>query len=66
MTETEYRSFIIPGSVKPGESPQVLDEESSRGAWGMVDTNSRYAVDGIMKKYGGHKYRLKETEFAKG
>jgi len=66
VTETEYRTFIIPGSVKPGESPQILDDEASQYAWSMLNTNSEYAVRNMISKYGGQKYRLKGTEFAKG
>ncbi len=66
VTEDEYRTFIIPGSVKPGEAPQVLKEDESEHAWAWINTNSIYAVDNIIKNYGGHKYRLKKTEFAKG
>lgn len=66
VTEDEYRTFIVPGSVKPGEPPQILDKEGSEHAWGMLNTNSLYAVQNIIAKYGGHRYRLKKTEFAKG
>jgi hypothetical protein len=66
VTEDEYRTFIIPGSVKPGEAPQVLEQDASEQAWAWINTNSIYAVQNIIAKYGGHKYRVKQTEFAKG
>jgi hypothetical protein len=66
VTEDEYRQFILPGSAKPGEKPQVFREEESKHLWGMLNTHSQYAAKGIINKYGGHRYRLKETEFAKG
>ena len=66
VTEDEYRTFIIPGSVKPGEAPQVLKQDESEHAWAWINTNSIYAVQNIIKNYGGHTYRLKKTEFAKG
>lgn len=66
VTEDEYRTFILPGSVKPGEPPQVFDEASSQHLWGMLNSHSLYVAKGIIAKYGGHRYRLKGTEFAKG
>lgn len=66
VTEDEYRRFVIPGSAKPGQPPQVLDEKQSAFWWGMLNTNSRYAGERIMVGYGGHHYTLKGVEYAKG
>lgn len=66
VTEDEYRSFILPGSVRPGEPPTQYDRADSEHAWGMLNTHSLYVAKGIIQRYGGHRYRLKGTEFAKG
>jgi hypothetical protein len=66
VTEDEYRNFILPGSAKPGEPPQVFNEADSKHIWGMNNTHSMYAAKGIIRDYGGHTYRLKGIEFAKG
>jgi len=66
VTEDEYRNFILPGSVRPGEPPQIFSEADSKHYWGMNNSNSVYAAAGILRGYGGHKYRLKGIEYAKG
>ncbi len=66
VTEDEYRTFILPGSVRPGEPPTQYKQTDSEHAWGMLNTNSLYVAKGIIGKYGGHRYRLKGTGFAKG
>jgi len=66
VTEDEYRNFILPGSVKPGEPPQVFKEEDSQHFWGMNNSHSVYAAKGIIRDYGGHKFKLKGIEYGKG
>jgi hypothetical protein len=66
VTEAEYREFIIPGSAKPGEPPQVLGAADSQFYWQMLNTKSTYKEAAVMKGFGGRRYRLKEVEYAKG
>jgi hypothetical protein len=66
VTESEYRSFVIPGSAKPGTEPQVLPEKDSEFFWQMLDTNSRYAAGRVIRGWGGKRYTLKSVEYAKG
>jgi hypothetical protein len=66
VTEDEYVSFVIPGSAKQGEPPQVFGVEDSRFAWGMLNTKSTYAGAAVLRGFGGHTYKLKGVEYAKG
>ena len=66
VTEDEYRSFILPGSARPGEPPQAFSEADSKHYWGMNNSHSMYAATGILRGYGGHTYRLKGIEYGKG
>jgi hypothetical protein len=66
MTEAEYRTFVLPGSVEPGQPARVYEEGPSEWAWHRVDTNSQYAAAAIIKGYGGRRYTLKEVNYLKG
>lgn len=66
VTETEYREFIIPGSAKQGEPPQVLGARDSQFYWQMMNTKSAYKEAAVMKGFGGHRYKLKGVEYVKG
>jgi hypothetical protein len=66
VTESEYRTFFLPGSAKPGEPARIYDEESSKFYWNMLNTNSVYAAKGIVERYGGRKCHVKERTYAKG
>jgi hypothetical protein len=66
VTENEYRKFFLPGSVKPGESARVYDDESSKFYWELINSHNLYAVSGIIKKYGGHRCHVKERQYLKG
>lgn len=66
VTEQEYRSFVLPGAVPKGEAAKVLDEQSAKFAWDMLNTNSTYASQAIIKGYGGRHYTLKDVRYAKG
>jgi hypothetical protein len=66
VTEDEYRKFLLPGGGAPGQPPPTYDDASSDFAWQMLNTNSRYAASGIIKGYGGRKYKVKEATYLKG
>ncbi len=66
MTEAEYRTFVLPGSVEPGQPPRAYEEGPSKWAWHNVDTNSHYAAAAMIKGYGGQRYTLKEVKYLKG
>lgn len=66
MTETEYREFIIPGSVEEGEPPQVLGSSDSDFYWQMLNTKSAYREAAVMKELGGRRFTLEKVEYEKG
>lgn len=66
VTELEYRTFFLPGSVEPGKPARVYNEDYSDYAWRMINTNSTYAGNQIVANYGGHKLKVKERKFLKG
>jgi len=66
VTESEYRTFFLPGSMEPGKPPRVYDETYSKYAWDMINTNSVYAANQIIANYGGHTLTVKERRFLKG
>lgn len=66
MTETEYREFIIPGSVEEGEPPQVLGSSDSDFYWQMLNTKSAYREAAVMKELGGRRFTLAKVEYDKG
>ena len=66
VTESEYRTFIMPGSVQQGEPPQMFPERESKFFWGLLDTKSTYAGKSLLRSYGGHGYTVKTIEYPKG
>ena len=66
MTENEYRTFVLPGSVEPGQPARAYEAGPSIWAWNNVDTNSRYAAAAMIKGYGGRRFKLKEVNYLKG
>lgn len=66
VTETEYRTFFLPGAGDPGQPARVYDDGSSQFAWSKMNTNSTYALAGIMRDYGGHTFAVKEVKYLKG
>lgn len=66
VTETEYRTFIMPGSVHEGQVPQVFPERESKFFWGMLDTKSTFAGKSLLRSYGGHHYTVKAIDYPKG
>jgi hypothetical protein len=66
VTESEYRTFFLPGSAEPGKPPRVYDDTYSKYAWDMINTNSLYAANQIVGNFGGNKLKVKERKFLKG
>jgi hypothetical protein len=57
---------VLPGSAQPGQPAHAYDDDYSKFAWQKVNTNSVYAAAGIMRGYGGHKYKVKEVKYLRG
>lgn len=66
VNEAEYRQIIIPGTVKPGESPRQVAEESSQFFWSMVNQKSEDVGRQLIKNFGGHHYTRGGVRFTKG
>jgi hypothetical protein len=66
VTETEYREFVIPGSAKEGQPPQILGSSDSEFYWQMLNTKSAYKEAAVLKQLGGRRYTLKGVAYAKG
>jgi hypothetical protein len=66
VTETEYRLFFLPGSVKQGEPLQIFPDRESRFFWELMNTKSLYAGQGLLRTFGGHRYTLKDVTYRKG
>jgi hypothetical protein len=71
VTETEYRSILIPGSVKPGEPPQVLSEDGLEYFWAEMSQKSAAYREAILARFGKraltpvrHSFEKGEREFA--
>ena len=66
VSEDEYRNVIVPGSVKPGEPPQILSEEASEYFYGVLHGKSQYNRNALLREYGGKKLEVKSYSFEKG
>lgn len=66
VTEAEYREFVIPGSAKEGDRPQVIGADDGQFYWQMLNTKSAYKEAALLKGFGGHRYTLKGVEYVKG
>jgi hypothetical protein len=65
-TEREYRSIILPGSVKPGEPPRRLAGEWIEFLWGSLDTRSHYNERDMVRALGGKELTLRQMAFDGG
>lgn len=66
VSEREYRTIILPGSVKPGEPPRRLASDWTDFAWGSLNTKSSYGERGLVSTLGGKKLAVKEIAFDGG
>lgn len=62
VDETEYRAFIMPGSVKPGQPPQIMPEDKSEYFWRHHNTLSYYTLNNLLKIHGDNNYRLEKVD----
>jgi hypothetical protein len=66
VSEAEYRNWIVPGSVAPGEPPQIVNREASQYFWELLDTKTRYYREAILADFGGKHLELVDATFVKG
>ncbi len=63
LNEAEYRSILVPGTVKPGAPPRVVSQQSSVFFWQLLDEKSRIYADQLLRDFGGRPYRHWELKF---
>ena len=66
VTEREYREWIVPGSVEPGQPPQILSEEASVYFWEVLNGKSTYFREALLGEYGGRDLEIEDFRFRKG
>lgn len=66
VTKDEYQNVIVPGSVKPGEPPQVLGEEAGEYYYSLLHTKSLYNRKALLREFGGKKLSVRSYRFEKG
>lgn len=66
VSEAEYRGLIVPGSVAPGEPPQVLSKEASLYFWQDLNARSTYTRNELLRRFGGKSLALVDFHFDKG
>src|SRR5262245_40495733 len=66
VTEAEYRAVLIPGSVEPGDPPQVLSEDGLRYFWAEMSQKSAAHREAILARFGKHALTPVRHSFEKG
>ncbi len=66
VSETEYRTLIMPGSVAPGQPPKMFPDQPSKYFWDVMNTKSHYWLSSIFSGFGGRKLTRKEVSYARG
>ena len=66
VTEAEWRSIIVPGSVEPGKPPQVLSEEGLQYFWGEMNQKSAAHREALLQRFGGQSLTPARHSFEKG
>jgi hypothetical protein len=66
VSEAEYRSIIVPGSVEPGKPPQVLAEDALQYFWTEMSQKSAAHRDAILQRFGGRPLGRVRYGFEKG
>ena len=66
VTESEYREFILPGSVAPGVAPKNYPATPSQYYWNTMNTKSLYSLRSLLASHGGRHYQRTAIAYAKG
>lgn len=66
ITEAEYRGVLIPGSVAPGEPPQVVSEQGLEYFWTEMSQKSAAHRAAILARFGGRPLTRVRYSFDKG
>jgi len=63
VNEDEYREIIVPGSVKPGETPPHYSSEWMSFLWGSLNERNRHVEQRMLDSLGGKDLALQATTF---
>jgi len=66
VTETEYRSIIVPGTVSAGAPPRQASEQITTFFWSMLDTKSRDYGRLTLRQFGGQHLQRRGVEYRNG
>jgi hypothetical protein len=66
VTETEYKDFVLPGSVEVGQPLRKYPPDIADYAWKTLDTKSLYYERYLIHGSGGEHYQIKDMTFDKG
>ena len=66
VTEDEYRSLILPGSVDEGHPRWRYSDQESGYLWGMINQKSIYTEANILAAWGGRSLKLKSVKYRGG
>jgi hypothetical protein len=66
VSEDEYRSILVPGSVDPGQPPQVMNEDGLAYFWTEMSQKSAAHRDAILRRFGGRPLARVRYGFEKG
>ncbi|MBI1815663.1 MAG: hypothetical protein HYR72_11835 [Deltaproteobacteria bacterium] len=66
VTEEEYRTIIIPGTVKPGEPLREVADAPSVFFWRVLNQKSEDVARVLFEGFGGRALARRELRFTKG
>jgi len=66
VTEDEYRSLILPGSVDEGHPRWRYSEQESSYLWNVINMKSIYTEANILNSWGGRPLKLKSVRYRDG
>lgn len=66
VSEAEYRNFILPTSVAPGQPFKEFPDQPSKYFWDLVNSKSHYWLSNVVAGFGGHKLTRKNVAYAHG
>jgi hypothetical protein len=66
VTEDEYRSLILPGSVDEGRPRWRYSDQESSYLWSMINQKSIYTEANILAAWGGRPLKLRSIKYRGG
>ncbi len=66
VSEVEYRTIIVPGTVEVGQPLREVDAAATTAFWRLLDSKSRDFGRQLLADQGGKKLSRKEIRFTKG